>query len=254
MMASRGKPKPNIRDLSRQSPSREEALAVLRAFASGPPIVTAILGQSLIEHELEQLLRGRFKRGDDDTWQRLTGNDGPLGTFSAKITAGYAFKLYDESMRKNLDTVRLIRNAFAHSKRLIDFDDKLILNELKVTALPSAKTSRRAKDIKLVRSLKSGGRASYIVLCQRLFMELIKRSARGYAASSRNLRRKIRRLQTTNPFAAALLSFPSSPTAAFQAVSAGHQTFGPTVHTVGPLTLASLAATATRPRNKDKSG
>ena len=128
---NRGKPKPKLRDLSRHPPTEEEKQALVDAVVSENPIATAILGAVFVEHELEMTLRGRLSKNDDDTWLALTGDEGPLGTFSKKITAAYALGVCDDITRSNLNIVRAIRNAFAHAKKLIDFDNELIASELK---------------------------------------------------------------------------------------------------------------------------
>jgi DNA-binding MltR family transcriptional regulator len=95
------------------------------------PITTAILGAVMVEHELDHLLRSKLKHKDDKTWETLTDDRGPLNSFHSKIAMGYALGIYDQGMRSDLDIVRNIRNAFAHSKKLIQFNDPAVLAELK---------------------------------------------------------------------------------------------------------------------------
>jgi len=47
---------------------------------------------------------------------------GPLRSFEAKIRVGYAMGLYREQTKNNLDCIRSVRNAFAHSVIPIRFD------------------------------------------------------------------------------------------------------------------------------------
>jgi DNA-binding MltR family transcriptional regulator len=84
----------------------------------------------LVEHELDYWLRRRFKRNDKKMWEKLLDERGPLRSFAAKITIGHAFGIYDAKVDHDLNIVRTIRNAFAHSKKLLDFDDKLLVPEL----------------------------------------------------------------------------------------------------------------------------
>lgn len=232
---SRGKPKPSLRDLSRQIPTREQRTALAAAFDEGAPFVTAILGQALVEHELETLLRTRFKNKDETTWARLTGENGPLNTFSQKITAGHAFGFYDEITRSYLNTIKLIRNAFAHPKRLIDFDEELIAKELKNVALPKHKHGAQHKAIKAVRSQYIDPREAYILLCR----EVLNRQTRGFKASIRNLRRK-RNLISTNVLFSSGLFFPPQEFRAKNLLSSlPSQIFDPTTQAAGPLPLRS---------------
>jgi DNA-binding MltR family transcriptional regulator len=127
----RGKPKIQIHDLSRLPLDYDDETALSEALDQEThPIAIAILGAVMVEHELEKLLRPKFKRKDDRTWNVLVKRNGPLSTFSSKIVTGYAFGIYKEDVRDDLDIVRNIRNAFAHSKKLIDFDHPAVVEEL----------------------------------------------------------------------------------------------------------------------------
>src|SRR5215216_1518415 len=46
---------------------------------------------------------------------------GPLGSFSAKISMAYLRGLIDRTMFDNLNTIREVRNDFAHSRADISF-------------------------------------------------------------------------------------------------------------------------------------
>jgi hypothetical protein len=93
-----------LRDYSRLPPSPEEADDTRKALQRIElhPIAVAILGAITAEHELDELLRRRFKRNDDETWKELVSDNGPFGSFYAKIIAGYAFSIYDDKIRDDL--------------------------------------------------------------------------------------------------------------------------------------------------------
>jgi len=119
-----------LRDLIRLQPELQQGAVRYALHQEEHPIATAILGAVMVEHELETLLRSQFKRKDDETWAMLVADNGPLNSFYSKIVAGYALAIYDESMRDELHIVRNIRNVFAHAKKLIHFDDPLIMKKL----------------------------------------------------------------------------------------------------------------------------
>ena len=129
---NRGVKKPKLRDYSHLvlAPEEKEALAAAAHSQHQHPIVIAILACVLIEHELDRLLRKKLKKNDENTWQALQSETGPLRSFAAKISTAYALGIYTEKIQHDLNVVRIIRNAFAHSKKLIDFDDPLIISEL----------------------------------------------------------------------------------------------------------------------------
>ena len=204
-----GRRKVTVHDIARQTPTQEEILEVIKHVGvESPPIVSAILGAALLEHDLEKLLRPKFKRNENADWAKLTGENGPLCTMSQKIVAAYAFGIIDEETRCGIAVVKNIRNAFAHSKRLLDFDNELIVAEMKSLKLPTAKKSRFAKSIRGVQAMKWGPRSSYIILCMALSSKLSGTYARKMSARSKRLLKK-------SPLAAALMrGFPPANTPA----------------------------------------
>lgn len=195
--------KPRVRDLSRQKPSYEELAATRQAFSNGTPLASAILGQSIIEHELETILRTKFKRRDDNTWLSLTSEAGPLNTFSAKISAGYGFGVYDHITSRNLNNIRDIRNAFAHSKRNITFNEHAIVHALKTTSLPANNRLKKYKELKLVALLtEDDPRDAFIYLCNLIFIELLDYQLKRIRPKGNALSRLYRRKTSANPFVA----------------------------------------------------
>jgi hypothetical protein len=203
-----GKQNPKPRDPTKIAPSHEERAAIEKAFFDGVPIVSAILGQALLEHELETRLRRKFKRKDDQTWDRLTGESGPLNTFAQKITAGYAFGFFDDITRKNLLTVKQIRNKFAHSKIIIDFSHPFIVNEIRHISQPEKKFKNRIRDLNHAREyLKvNDPRNAFISLCMAIYIELMGGSIKSMRMSTMNYDRRIKKLMKHNPLAAALFA------------------------------------------------
>jgi DNA-binding MltR family transcriptional regulator len=92
------------------------------------------------------LLQSKLKHKDDETWTMLVADSGPLRSFYTKIAMGYALGIYDKNIRSDLNIVRTIRNAFAHSKKLIQFDHPAVVAELrKATRLTLPKKSWKYK-------------------------------------------------------------------------------------------------------------
>jgi len=153
---------PKLRDLSRLPPEYDDIIALSDAFLKPQhPITTAILGAVMVEHELEQLLRSKLKHKDDTTWAMLTADNGPLNSFYSKIAMGYALGIYNKGMHGDLNIVRNIRNAFAHSKKLIQFDHPAVVTELRKAAIPKKMWKSKGADAIL-----------YISLCLRLSTKL----------------------------------------------------------------------------------
>jgi hypothetical protein len=101
-----------------------------------------------IEFMIAQNTRPQSTRSEfDDAF----GINGPLGTFSARIEIAYLFKLIDETVRDQLNVIRELRNACAHSKRPISFATAELANVCKRILHPTGMFRLRgdsAEDIK----------------------------------------------------------------------------------------------------------
>ncbi len=82
---------------------------------------TAIIGASLVDEILEEILRAQFeKNSDEETIDRLFNHEGVLGSFSSKIDMGYCLGMYGSQTHANLRRVKDIRNRFAHKIAMFD--------------------------------------------------------------------------------------------------------------------------------------
>jgi hypothetical protein len=86
---------------------------VIHEIVGGSDRVAAIVGGSLVEEMLTRALRA-FLRQDAVALKEAFDFNGPLGTFSAKISMGYVLGLYGKEVRRDLDLLRKVRNDFAH--------------------------------------------------------------------------------------------------------------------------------------------
>jgi hypothetical protein len=208
---TKGNKAASLRDLTRKHPSDAERAALRAVFFDGNPLVTAILGQTMVEIEVDELLRERLKHRDDHTWKLMTEERGPFSTFHAKIIAGRAMGLFDETAVDHLNRIRVIRNAFAHSKVVISFETDQVRNELKNIAIPTKLRSERYKDVKYVLSLEeSFPRQAYVGLCVVAYTDIMKTSIRSYKATARNFVRS-KRKREANALADALNALGESP-------------------------------------------
>src|SRR5258706_4493647 len=75
----------------------------------------AIVGCSLLEEDLELLLRARMSPiANAKHIDSLFHGYAPLASFAGKIALCYAFGFIDEQMFTDLEIIRKIRNRFAH--------------------------------------------------------------------------------------------------------------------------------------------
>lgn len=189
-MAARKTKPPALRQVSRQAPTESETDAVASALVEGPPIVAAVLAQSILDNELERLLRAKMKRTDQPNWDRVTGENGPLGTFYQKALMAHALGFIDDVTLKNVGVVRDIRNAFAHSKLLLDFEHDAVRREIeKVAVIPGR--SRRSKWLRDVANLTGGARHAFLTLWDNLAAELAHQGTLRARRQTRHLKGQI---------------------------------------------------------------
>lgn len=174
---NRGKVKPKLRDLSKAIPTKEQADALSREVYTAHPIAAAIIGTAMVEHELDTLLRRKIKP-NDDAWNGLTDDNGPLGTFSRKITMGRALDLYDNATEQNLNTIRAIRNAFAHTRILIDFDHELVTKEIKNIVIQSDHDDWHLEFISEVKNGRLNSKDAFGLFCMTLSTSLLRRQTK----------------------------------------------------------------------------
>lgn len=106
--------------------SREQLLEklgeLLPLFQAESERGSALLAGALLDDVLVERLR-EFFVPDTDRVESVFGQNGPLGSFSARITMGYLVGLYGPKTRETLDKIRDIRNTFAHVHEIAKFTD-----------------------------------------------------------------------------------------------------------------------------------
>ncbi len=102
-----------------------------RQLASESDRGAALIGSSLLEDDLEQLLRSAMSPvADPKRVDSLFSGFAPLATFSAKISICYALGLIDENLFHDLEIIRKIRNRFAHDPTNKEFFDTSVFQQL----------------------------------------------------------------------------------------------------------------------------
>jgi hypothetical protein len=87
-----------------------------------PDATFALVTSTALEHALELAVSTHFVLDDDECQTMFDdSSSGPLGTFAAKIRMAYALGVYPKPIKDELDLIRHIRNAFAHSSERIQF-------------------------------------------------------------------------------------------------------------------------------------
>lgn len=107
---------------------------VVKMFHSETDRGAAVLAASFVEHYLAAYLRF-FMVGDADAGT-LFGRFGPLSGFSQRIETAYAFGYLTATSRQDLNTVRKIRNHFAHHPMDATFDASPVRDLVENLSIP----------------------------------------------------------------------------------------------------------------------
>jgi hypothetical protein len=95
----------------------------LRELESDSDRAAGIVGAALVDESLTALLKSRL-HPDQRLIQKMFRSSGPLGAFSVKITMGFLMRLYSHEAQRELETIKDIRNEFAHRiARSFQFDN-----------------------------------------------------------------------------------------------------------------------------------
>ena len=83
-----------------------------------------ILNGSAIEHMLGAQIEERVPGLNSDEKSRIFGPEGPIGTFSNKISMAKGLQIIDRHDARRADIVRCMRNAAAHCVSPVRFSDE----------------------------------------------------------------------------------------------------------------------------------
>lgn len=90
-----------------------------------------VLTMAAFAEDTLELLLLAYLREPKQAKELVNGFNAPLGTFSARIKAAFALGLIREDGHKTLETLRKIRNAFAHNWSGVSFDREDIVSLIK---------------------------------------------------------------------------------------------------------------------------
>lgn len=82
-----------------------------------------LVGAAILEERLTELFHSVFERNGipKKVQASIFDSNGPLSTFSSKIKMAYSLGYIGKPLYEDLDTVRRIRNEFAHTSKEVDF-------------------------------------------------------------------------------------------------------------------------------------
>lgn len=130
-MASRrsdslGKLDKRLKALAKRLPESNEQFTLLLALGDSIALpaasdrAAALIAAQFVEYAAQQAIESHLAEGFDQK-ELFDGPGAPLGTLSAKIAMADGLGIVSDRDREDLDTIRNIRNAFAHSMTHIAF-------------------------------------------------------------------------------------------------------------------------------------
>ena len=119
-----------LRKLARQRPEASEATKILKGLRHSSDLSAVIVGASLVESCLEHIIVQSISNEDPKLIGRLFDNYGPLSTFESKILIAQAYRVISKPQAEEIQTIRVIRNTFAHARHAVSFDDPPVKNEI----------------------------------------------------------------------------------------------------------------------------
>lgn len=132
-----------LKSLLRQRLDDEDILPLLKEMREGADRSAALVGCTLVEMALYELLLSKCVGLTATEDNQLFGTTSPLSGFSARTRVAYAFGFIGPVTRRHLDRLREIRNVFAHSPAIISFETPAIsIATANLEIAKSAPTSR----------------------------------------------------------------------------------------------------------------
>jgi hypothetical protein len=128
--AAREKPLGSLRDLSKGTDLSEHIQDIIADLEEQSDRGLALIAIALVDVALTRLLLCRLL-AYHDVQNIIFYNEGaPLGSFSSRIKMARAMGVVGPMVEAHLDTLRRIRNQFAHSPLRLDFSNPLISAEI----------------------------------------------------------------------------------------------------------------------------
>ena len=137
-MLSRRQTSTALSQLSRRTPTPVDLLTIFAQGDNESDRSIILIRGALVEEALQRAILNRMRSLNHAERRRLFDNPfAPLSSFSGKIAIAYAIKLIGPSTRDDLDCIREIRNAFAHTIVNIDFSTKEVMDHCAHLQLPA---------------------------------------------------------------------------------------------------------------------
>jgi len=181
-----------LKSLSHATLDDKAREAFFREVLKGSDRSAAIMAAAAVEHALVSLIRTKLIDLKQENEELAFGDRGLFATFGSRIQISLLLQLIDETEQRDLNVIKAVRNAFAHSVQSITFGDHPITEACK--NLVSCKPG-------LIDPLFTDTpRSRYIESCHILTFVLYNRASAGHksALAGRELRQEAMKQAFTN--------------------------------------------------------
>ena len=177
-----------LHELSRDIPEGQELDRAWKEIHEGSDTASVLLASAWIDRNLEESIRQRFcsvlKKDERD---EIFGLGGLLLDFRAKVDIGYALGIFGPVTKNALAIIGKIRNAFAHSPRVLGFSTPRVAIECqKLAVLIPAYKQVAELELSDMPSEGNDARSQYLDCCLTIVMALlVDQNKRAEATASR---------------------------------------------------------------------
>lgn len=120
----------SLYDITREWLTPQQLAQLVQNERSFDTRVSVLVRSALIDNLLEEAIDLNFVEIGKSRFSEIFRNPAaPLGSLSAKIALAHALGIFGNEMRSQLDKVRAIRNAIAHTMIPISFSDEAVAEE-----------------------------------------------------------------------------------------------------------------------------
>ncbi len=130
-----------------------DSVPVFRKLVSETNTGVAIISAAYLDECLKKLLNSQIEKAGRKVAQRIFDFNGPLGTFSSRIHLAFGFGLISKDTYQRLNSIRSIRNDFAHTPFDISFNNEKIKNKIIGIGLDHKKYIDEIRKTKSVRDI-----------------------------------------------------------------------------------------------------
>lgn len=121
--------KPSLRNLSKKGPSFEDYNLLFQEITQSSDRSAAIISCAMMDWQLGRLILKALPNITKENTDTLFENSGPLSGLFAKNQLAFAMGLYNHTAFQDINTIRRVRNQFAHSPQPITFTTPEITRE-----------------------------------------------------------------------------------------------------------------------------